>query len=540
MDKKHLTFRQIKWWFFVAIFLITVPYIWVILTTPPDLAFTKTLVNPDDTSVYLSAIRQGQEGNWLFHFQFSPETIAPKFMYVLYLFIGHLSSWIGGEIIFWFHFMRLLFVVLALFGALFWVRAALPNHARQQATAWFLIIFGGGFGWLAAIFAQTKFYDIPELGRGGWGVMMPFMATPHFALGITLTIWFFTSLLWVTRSNHLWIWGLTAIFGVLLGLVYPYMIPVLGLVTGLYLLIIAWQNKRIPWNMWIFGGCALLAMVPLLLYYGYFAQQDPVWALTHVQDNNIPPPAIWAVIISLGLMAPFAVVGMWFWLKQNQNSLIPLWAVVQFLSFYLPFPYSGRFILGWTVPVYTLAAYGLEQGVLPWLWKKGGGTYFSRISKTPYPTARRLILILTLPSTILVILFFIQIPAVKPEYPIFLPQADMQAISWLAEKTTQEDLILANYPVGNYLPRETSAHVFIGQPFLTLDLPGKFSDLSKFWQEETEPTWRERFLSDWEVTHIYYGTYEQELTTADVIPPGQLIYDADGIKIYEFREPKGN
>ncbi len=49
-------------WIFLALVLVTLPYVWVTAVTPPGQVFTATLVNPDDTSVYLSAIRQGREG----------------------------------------------------------------------------------------------------------------------------------------------------------------------------------------------------------------------------------------------------------------------------------------------------------------------------------------------------------------------------------------------------------------------------------------------------------------------------------------------
>lgn len=473
MKDTSLSIRQITVWLILGLALVSLPYLWVAYTTPPGQTFTSTLINADDTSVYLSAIRQGQEGSWLFHFQFSPEQIEPKLMYILYLLAGHLSAWVGGSAIAWFHGLRLLFAATTMLSVLAWVRVALPHQARQQMTAWFLIIFGGGFGWLAAIVTEINFKQIPELGVSEWGFILPFLATPHFALGLTLVILFFTSVLWAARSKNYGMWLLTAVLGILVGLIFPFLIPVLGLITGLYLVVLAWQAKRIPWKMWIASGLALLAMVPFLLYYGYFAQQDSIWAAANVKGNIIPSPTPWALIISLGLFLPFAIVGAWFWFKEKQDVLIPLWALIQLFIIYLPFPYSGRFLLGWVVPVGTLAAYGLERGVLPWLWRKGGATVFSRLSATPYDTIRRLILILTLPSTLLVVLLFMQVAILRPDYPLFLPETEVKAVTWLAQHTTAEDIVLAHYPVGNYLPRQAPARVFLGHVFLTVDLDKK-------------------------------------------------------------------
>jgi hypothetical protein len=537
MTKTDLSIRQIASWLILGFLLILLPYIWVEFTAPSGQSFTATLINPDDTSVYLSAIRQGQEGHWLFHFQFSPETIEPKFMYLLYLLIGQISAFLGGSSVVWFHGLRLLFGLTAMLSVLVWVRTALPNQARRQATAWFIIVFGGGFGWLAVIASSIDFKQIPELGISEWGFILPLLATPHFALGLTFIILFFSSLVRVVRSENLRLWLVTAVLGIGVGLVFPYMVPALGLVTGLYLLAKAWQAKHIPWKMWVVGGLALLPLIPFLLYYGYFAQQDTIWAMTHVQDNIIPAPTIWAVLISLGLLAPFAVVGAWLWIKEKEEIFVPLWALSQLLIIYLPLPFSGRFLLGWVVPVGTLAAYGLEQGVLPWLWQKGGETFFSRISATPYATIRRLILILTLPSILLVTMLFTQVAAVRPDYPIFLPEADVKAVAWLAEETTSEDIVLSNYPVGNYLPRQAAAHVFLGQKFLTVNIDEKLTDLHHFWQETTSNENRLAFLDTWNISFVYFGTYEQDLTESIVVPPGTLVYDVDGIRIYDVRQP---
>jgi hypothetical protein len=278
-------------------------------------------------------------------------------------------------------------------------------------------------------------------------------------------------------------------------------------------------------------------MVPFLLYYGFFAQQDAIWAKLQVQENVIPSPPLWALTISLGLFLPFALIGTWLWLKEKQDTFVPIWALVQLLVVYLPLPYAGRFLLAWIVPVGTLAAYGLEKSILPWIWRIGGETVFSRISATPYDTIRRLILIFTIPSTLLVVLLFTQVAMLRPDYPLFLPNTDVNAVSWLAQNTTTEDIVLAHYPVGNYLPRQAPAQVFLGQKFLTVDMDNKLSDLSTFWQEATTPESRASFLKKWHITYVYVGTYEQALIESPIIPLGKLVYDVDGVKIYDVHNP---
>lgn len=523
--------RQFAVWFILVFVLVTLPYIWVAAMTPPGQVFTATLVNPDDTSVYLSAMRQGQEGQWRFVFQFSPEAIEPKFMYSLYLLLGHFVAWLGGGSLLWFHGARLLLTLFMLLALLAWVRTALPGKPRWQATAWFLTVFGGGVGWIAAI-AGAPLKQIPELGVSEWGVMMPLLATPHFALGLGLVTLYQTCLLLAVRDGRKRYWGATAVCGFLTGLVYPYMVPALGLITGVYLLVLAWQRRLSLWRLFLGGAVVLVPMIPFVFYYGFWAYRDALWAFTHVQDNHVPAPSIWGLALSLGLIGPMALVGAWCWWRDRRESFVLVWVIVQFVMLALPVAFAGRFLLALAVPVGTLAAYGLEQAILPWLWRLGGDPFWSRLSATPYDTIRRLILILTLPSTLLAVLMLTQVAAVRPDYPLFLPEADARAVAWLARHTTADDLVLAHYPVGNSMPGQAPARVFLGHAYLTLDMEEKVALVETFWQPETTAVWREQFLAEWGITLIYAGTYEQALGGAGVVPPGRLVYNSDGVLIY--------
>ena len=522
MNQPDVTIRHIFGWLVLALLLVTLPYVWIVATTPPGQIFTATLVNPDDTSVYLSAMRQGQEGQWRFAFQFSPEAIEPKFMHSLYLLLGHFMTRLGGGSLLWFHGSRLLFALFMLLALLAWVRTALPGKPRWQATAWFLTVFGGGVGWIAAI-ASAPLKQIPELGVSEWGVMMPLLATPHFALGLGLVILYQTCLLLAVRNGRKRYWGATAVCGFLTGLVYPYMVPALGLITGVYLLVLTWQRKMALWRLSLGGAVVLAPMLLFVFYYGFWAYRDALWALTHVQDNLIPPPSLLGLTLSLGLIGLMALIGAWRWWRDRCESLVLVWVTVQFAMLTLPVAYAGRFLLALIVPVGTLAAYGLEQAILPWLWRVGGAPFWSCLSATPYDTIRRLILILTLPSTLLAVLMLTQVAAVRPDYPLFLPEADARAVAWLARHTTTDDLVLAYYPVGNSLPGHAPARVFLGHTYLTLDMEEKLALTETFWQLETTTLWREQFLTELGITLIYAGIYEQALGEANVVPPGRLV-----------------
>jgi hypothetical protein len=519
-------------WLLLAVGVTSLPYLIVYATTPPGQIFTATLINPDDTSVYLSAMRQGMEGKWLFHFQFSPETITPKVMYMPYMLAGHLAAWLGGSLVTWFHLWRVVAGVVTLLVLWGWLAFVFPGQRRWQLSAWLLIVFGSGFGWLVAIVTGKPLHLIPDLGISEWGVVMPLLDTPHFALAPGLLTAVFWCVAKACKPGNGRYWVLAALAGFLLGWVYPYLVPVAAVVTAVYILVRTGQQRRINWLEW--GGALLFAagLLPFVFYYGVWTRRDANWASTHVTNNIIPSPTPWALLLAFGLVGLLALFGAVLWLRQKREPFVLVWAGVQCLLLYFPVPYAGRFLMGLIVPVGTLAGYGLEAGLLPWLAGRLNTPFWQKISTEPLATVRRVLLILTVPSTLMVVLFLCQVAFVRADYPLFLPQADETAVQWLAAHTTVEDVVFAAYPVGNYLPRVSPARVFVGQPFITVEMDKKLALQAQFWQPETTEAWRQAFLAEWGITYVYVGSYERPLLPQNSTPPGELVYANDGVEIY--------
>ena len=76
--KRPLSYKKIVPWIVVFLLLSAIPYIVGLLVTPEGKMFVGTFVNPDDLSTYLSAMRQGQQGKWLYHFPLFTRTVAAK------------------------------------------------------------------------------------------------------------------------------------------------------------------------------------------------------------------------------------------------------------------------------------------------------------------------------------------------------------------------------------------------------------------------------------------------------------------------------
>jgi hypothetical protein len=185
------------------------------------------------------------------------------------------------------------------------------------------------------------------------------------------------------------------------------------------------------------------------------------------------------------------------------------------------------------VPIATLAAVGLEATVLPTLIRSRTYSRFARLTPTPFATLRRICLLLLVPSTVIAILLFFKGPFINTGFPYYLPKADVQAATWLGDKSDESALTLAYYPMGNFLPRVYQGKVFLGQLDFTHELDQKLILFEQFWDPEESNFDRLAFLDEWGITHVFAGTYEAPFQGEPISFPGEVVYERDGIKIIE-------
>jgi len=173
--------------------------------------------------------------------------------------------------------------------------------------------------------------------------------------------------------------------------------------------------------------------------------------------------------------------------------------------------------------------------ILPWLAQRPFYTRFSQWTPTPYASLRRLFLFLVVPSTIILPFLLTKTAVTTPDFPTYIPTSEISAANWLSQNSSADDLILAAYPMGNYLPRLILGKVFLGQLDLTTNLPGKLALVEQFWQPETSLAWREAFIQEWGIDYIYIGQYEAELGDTAVSLPGDIVYNHNNVIIRHIR-----
>jgi hypothetical protein len=508
------------------ILFCSLPEMIIWLTQPEGMVFVGTVVNIDDLNVYLSAIRQGSVGNWLFAPQFSTETIPPHLAYFPYILTGKLSSILGGSSLLWYQILRISAVIFVVWSLTNLLEVTFPDSPDLQCKAIKFLLLSSGFGWLVLIISGTTSQFTPDLTTPEWNLVTSFLSAPHFLLGIGFQGLVIKSAISITHSNHRT--NLIQLFlsGLGLGLVYPFLIPVNGLIFCLLIILKIIQAKKIQWSLIFSLGAGSIPMLLFLAYYGIFLPQDPIYQQSLLNNNLIPPPIPLGLIAGFGLLFIFAMAGLPQWIKLRQPVIIPLWIVANLINLYLPFSFSGRFILAFFVPVTVMAVFGMKEVVLPIIQtdKNQDG------KRSPFYA--KIFFILMVPSNIFILIFAFQAAQNTPDFPYYYIEDEKRALEWLAQNSTGEDVLLADYPISSLAPRYFPGRVFLGHLNLTINLEEKRDMLIEYWDPETTAKQRDAFLNRWGISLIYQGRYENALTQEIVSPPGTIIYQENEITIY--------
>ena len=510
--------------FFLALVILPEWITWAM--EPEDLVFNGVFINITDFNVYLSAIRQGSEGRWLFQNQFTPDQFPVYFAFFPYIIMGKLLAVFGGTPFFWYQFLRVASFLLVIFSFIYFLKTIFPNNLQLQKTSFTMLLFSSGIGWLMLIWFKELTLFTPDLSVPEWSLITISYSPPHFLLEIAIESFYFASL--IKYFNIKESTQLPNIFlaGIAISLTYPYRIPVIGLVLAIFLIGLTVDNKKIPWKFTIKLGAVSIPMLIALYYYGFYLPQNPNYN-QYISNNEIIPPPLVGTMIGLGFLLPLVIFGLGRWWKNKKNMrIIVIWLISNLIAIYLPLKFSGRLIIGLFIPVVILAAYGLEIAVIPFLKKKW---------KFSNRMARSTILILTMPSTLLFVVFSFLVSNTYQIFPYFNRVEDVAAAQWLAETSTDEDLILASFPVNNLLPRYANGHVFHGHFDLTINIEDRFETMEVFWDPQIPDRWRQDFIDEWGFTYIYQGYYENALSGDVPLEfPYEVIYSTDEVIIYKL------
>lgn len=515
-----------KLWFIIVTLVLVVtslPYLYAACMARPDSVFGGFLLNPVDGNTYLAKMYEGWRGDIRFTLPYTAEPGEGAYLFLFYLFLGHLARWMGLPLVMTFHLARLLgtlFMLLALYRFF----AVLLPLRWQSRWAFVLAALGSGMGWLALPFQGfTSDFWVAEA--------YPFLsayATPHFSLGLGLLLGLLTC-----DGERITPQGIRGTLLFALGALALAIVSPFGVVIALVVLagLLLWQagfskqswtdlGRSLPCGLPGRFLAILFCGAPLLLYYFFVAHADSILAGWNAQ-NLTPSPPPWDLLLSFSPFLLLALPGAWLAIKQNrpQSRLLVTWAGFGLLLLYLPWGLQRRFIMGFFVPLVGLAVIGLES------WTAG-------LSKRRLSMAV-LLLILALPTNLLVLLAAKHgIQTLDPL--LYLTRDEAQALVWVEKNTPPEALILAAPETGLFIPAHTGRRVIYGHPFETINAEVEEAVATQFFRQgaaaggQLQPG----FLVERGVDYVFFGPRERSLGSVPENSGLVLVYSFGRVSLW--------
>ncbi len=516
--------------------LLLLPYLLGYIFTPAETAFTGLLVNVEDVT-YLKAIEQGRNGSWTYRNFFTTEEHTAVFIEGFYLALGHLARLLGVTAVTMWHLSRWL-VDLLFFILLYGYIARFIQSPGARFTAYAFALFGSGFDWFKfpLAFERANTIEAVPLDRFMPEAHIFFSALtyPHFMAGITfimLTFWGATAAL-TQPKNAKRRWALFVGAGVgnlLIGVVYPFLIFLTAAALGFYYLVLARQARRMLWPE--LGGLVVAFIVPLPLfaYYAWAISTIEVFKLWNDQAVTLTPNPIHLLLA----YAPYLVLGGlglrrwrdWAIERQTAVAFLYIWIFAVAILLYAPVNPQRRFVEGLQIPLAIVAAIGWFEVVWPWILQSRPLQALLRRPRYSLSGMRRLMtaLLVLLVSAMNIYIYVgtaVTLVAIQP-YPFFRPQAELAAMDWLAAHTEQNDVVLASYWSGSYIPFRAGNTVFVGHRYETAQFHAKLALSEQFLAPDTTDSWRAQLLLDYEIEYLFYGRNEQQYGG---LSPGQRPY----------------
>ncbi|MGQ9926361.1 MAG: hypothetical protein ACUVS4_05765 [Chloroflexaceae bacterium] len=483
-----------------AVLLLTsLPFIFAYASTPPERYFTGVMVNIPDHNQYFAWMRDLSHQHLAAN-RLTPEPNEPALFHLLWWSAGRAGAFLGLEFGAVFGSLRICATILFLASAYAFFRIAVADKV-QQRLAFILFAFGGGLGviWIAVKYAQglpeAPFpFDIYTAEPNSFFIALAF---PHFGVALGLIIALISLTLYAQQRGQLRYAVLAGMVGVLIGLQHAYDLLTVGVVLGLWWLLIWWRDRRFPTFLFKAGLIIAACALPPAAYLSYLVLTDATWGGKLAQFDNAgawtPGPLHLPILMGLPLLLALLVFRpRMLRSRDDAELLVAVWFLAHFVLAYLPLSFQIHLLLGWQVPIALLAARAIQQIVWPWLQTRGPG-----LARLALATILGLCVL-----TNLYIFFWRFYDLARYSQPFFLSQDEVGALRWLGAHTTSQDVVLGVLEINQHVPVWSDARAYVAHWAGSLDFFTKRENAKRVVNPATPRDERRALLNEFGVSYV--------------------------------------
>ncbi|WP_075060989.1 hypothetical protein [Ornatilinea apprima] len=529
----------------LALAITALPYLFAEKFAPESKVFMGIMLDVPDHAQYFSWMRDFQE-QLLVENKLTPEVNAPVFFNLLWWSLGQLNS------LFQFGYSGAI-QILRIFGGLgfmavsYYCASAYFTDPYKRKLSFLVISFGSGLGWIWVIdkylngLADIRFPFDVFIAEGN--TFLGLLGYPHFlAAALYVSVFWFFMQAWKQKKLRFAVWG--GLLGQFWGWQHAYDLWIIYAVMGAFFLLLWLRDNKFPFFLFKIILVVGFLSFPPGLYSFLLTALDPLWNRILAQFANAgvftpsPPHLLILMGIPLILALLQVLVGRMYDLKGKSDlQLFVLgWFLISFVLIYLPVDYQIHMLNGWQIPVGILAVEFWVETMTLWLTNR-----LRVVNKKPFPRHQILmgvILILLVVPTNLYLLAWRFIDLQRFSYPYYLEKAEVDALKWLEQNSSGDDVVISSLTIGQYIPAWSGNKAFLAHWAQTVDYFEKEEFVRLFFQGNPLTPSQKEYLNSFSVDYVFLGPVEKSMGNFNVsaIPELQEVYRQGNVQIFQWRE----
>lgn len=517
----------------IGVLLVTsLPYIYAYTTTPPGVQYVGLTLGVPDHLQYFSWMRDLSHQN-LAPNRLTPEPNEPAFFNLLWWISGRFSVLTGLDYRAIFSILRVLAVALCLSCGYAFIRTVVAEQ-RQRQLAFAIFALGGGMGFVWVVVKYLlRLADVPfpdDLYTAEANTFFMSLSFPHFTLALALLTGSFALVLIALREKKLSYAVAAGAFAIVLGLQHTYDLLTIYLVLSLFGALLWARDRKFPLFFFFCGLIVVGMSAPPALYMFLLVKLSPIWGEVLAQFDNagVFTPSIPHLLLLLGVPFWLALIGFRPRMLQSRSDselFVAVWFVAHVLLAYMPTDFQIHMLLGWQVPMAVLAAAALKERVWPFLVRRvgGGGT-----------RAVVGVLVALMLFTNIYIVGWRFLDLSRYQSPYYLMNDEVAALNWLEANTTNQDVVLSDLAIGQFIPMWSDSRAFLAHWANTLDYFGKQELARHVLTPSTSDQERRAVLDHYAVTYLIYRQDEATPASGLATPYLTPVFQQGQLTIYQY------
>jgi len=531
-------------WIIAGVLVFTsLPYLYGYLSSSPDRQFMGLMLDVADHGQYLSWWR-GFQRAVLVSNKLTPEPNEPAFFNLLWWILAQVSRWTGLGYAPVYQAFRWIAGGSALW-AIYRLMAQFLPDVRQRRTAFLLVTFSSGLGWVLVVLKYTLtrgtlLFPLDVYVAEG-NSFLCILGYPHFALALTFIALTFEFIWRGWKEAQTKYMVVAGVWALLLGWMHAYDLVLIYGIMGAFALLVWWKQRTFPWRLFWGGVIVFVLSCSGAVYSMILTTMNPLWEKVLAQFGNAnvytPSPPHLIILFGFPLMLALATwIGL-AWRKQwdEKNLFMMGWFLAGAALNYIPTDYQIHMPNSWQIPMMFLATKGLYEFIVPAItrWKSGIRNPESGLTDRVRRLAAAALVLAVLPTN-LYLWAWRFVDLARHDYPFFLYRDEVAALDWLRENTSPDDVVLSSLTLGQYVPAVSGNTAFLAHWAQTVDFHDKRNRVARFFSADADDAERLETVQIFGVDYVFYGPSEHALGDYDLSTAHWLqgVFSNEQVRIY--------